>query len=225
VRTTYTCQCLLRKKAQLSSLALSPPGQALLDTVPSNPTQEFSITSRSSYAGRLVAVTGTVRLHARTEGGLQCMAPTCTAVSWLLGAKVHRTSDQVGQPAGRRTLATGIWYGRCHTICLITTCGEFNHLCADATCQLGIFLIVSAHVFRAARISGCQQAAYWASQHWASHQTCNICQVRQGVPTSCAPGSHLPGTRFMPACRPRKHICCKGGCLHGQFAHTVESNA
>jgi hypothetical protein len=47
------------------------------------------------------------------------------------------------------------------------------------------------------------------SQHGASHQTCHICQVRQGMPTSCAPGSHLPGTRFMPACRPHKHACCK----------------
>jgi hypothetical protein len=56
-------------------------------------------------------------------------------------------------------------------------------------------------------ISGGQQAAYWASQHWVSHQTCRIYQVRQGMPTSCAPCSHLPGTRFMPACLPRKHIC------------------
>jgi hypothetical protein len=56
-------------------------------------------------------------------------------------------------------------------------------------------------------ISGGQQAAYWASQHWVSHQTCRIYQVRHGMPTSCAPGSHLPGTRFMPACRLRKHTC------------------
>jgi hypothetical protein len=64
------------------------------------------------------------------------MAPICKVVSWLIVSKVqvHRTSDQVGRPAGHRTLPLHM---------LITMCGEFNHLCADAVCQLGILLIVS----------------------------------------------------------------------------------
>jgi hypothetical protein len=70
------------------------------------------------------------------------MAPTCTAVSWLIVSQVqstvrwHRTSGQVG--SGQQAT------GRCRTICLITMCGEFNQLCADAVGQLGILLIVSS---------------------------------------------------------------------------------
>jgi hypothetical protein len=109
-RTKYAFPSTLLKEAQLSSLALSPPKQASLATVPPNPTQEFSITRRSSYARRLglVAVTGRVRLHARTDEGASTMHGTYMHCGdgWLIVSKVqvHRTSYQVGRPAGRRTL-------------------------------------------------------------------------------------------------------------------------
>jgi hypothetical protein len=118
----------------VSSLALPLPGQASLATVPPNLTQEFSITSRSSYACRLVAVTGTARMHARTEG-----APTVHGTYVRCGELANRvkgSGTQKTRSGGRQAT------GHCHTTCLITMCGEFSHLCAEAACQLGSFLLV-----------------------------------------------------------------------------------
>jgi hypothetical protein len=141
-RTTYTFPCTLLKEAQLSSLALSPPGQASLATVPPNPTQKFSITSRSSYARRLVAVTGTVRLHARTEGA-PTMHGTCMQ-SGELANSVKGSGTPHIRPgrAASRPPDTATPYASSPCVGSSTICVRISSLPARhfAHCQCGCYV-------------------------------------------------------------------------------------